>query len=240
MRRRFWGRFNFARRLEWQSVLRLLDPQPTDLVCDVGCGVGTYSHMMARRVRELHGIDVAWASLKRGSGGERPDACIFECANAERLPFRNAVFDAVFSISTFEHLDRDTIALREMKRVMKEGGRAVLTLDGWSSPGYACGPERDAVLRERHIRRLYRLPDAASWLEYSGFTVENAHYLVRSGVSRGFHRLGSRLGYGSSFLFVALFPLLYVLAAASDAVLAAGHDGYVLVVAVRKPPVGRS
>lgn len=47
-------------------------------------------------------------------------------ADAHRLPFRDAVFDAVVSFNTFEHLSDPAQAAGEILRVLKPGGKLVL------------------------------------------------------------------------------------------------------------------
>lgn len=47
-------------------------------------------------------------------------------ADAHRLPFRDAVFEAVVSFNTFEHLHDPQAAAREVLRVLKPGGRILV------------------------------------------------------------------------------------------------------------------
>jgi SAM-dependent methyltransferase len=56
------------------------------------------------------------ASLAAGS------AISFQEANAERLPFADASFDAAFTVTVLEECEAD-LALRELHRVVKPGGR---------------------------------------------------------------------------------------------------------------------
>ncbi len=48
------------------------------------------------------------------------------CAACERLPFQDASFDVVFSHEVLEHVQDDRAACREMARVLRPGGRAVI------------------------------------------------------------------------------------------------------------------
>jgi len=56
--------------------------------------------------------------------------------NLYAIPFRNDVFDAVLSVEVLEHLREPEVALREMFRVLKPGGRLFLVApQGWEEHG---------------------------------------------------------------------------------------------------------
>jgi ubiquinone/menaquinone biosynthesis C-methylase UbiE/uncharacterized protein YbaR (Trm112 family) len=71
-------------------------------------------------------------NLGAGSTQRRPSRCVeveysllrntTAVADAHNLPFKDAVFDAVVSFSTFEHLSDPTVAAKEIYRVLKPGG----------------------------------------------------------------------------------------------------------------------
>ena len=50
----------------------------------------------------------------------------FHCAGAERMPFPDASFDRAFSIGVIHFWPEPVIALRELRRVLKPGGFAIL------------------------------------------------------------------------------------------------------------------
>jgi SAM-dependent methyltransferase len=65
-------------------------------------------------------------------------AGVITCAgDVRRLPFAAASFDVVLSTSTLDHFDRRdeiTIALTELRRVLADGGRLLVTLDNPANP----------------------------------------------------------------------------------------------------------
>jgi SAM-dependent methyltransferase len=68
-----------------------------------------------------------------GAGRLRPDRVHFVAASAERLPFRDDSFDIVTIITVLAFLAEPQIALLEMARVLKPGGRLVIgDLARWS------------------------------------------------------------------------------------------------------------
>jgi len=76
------------------------------------------------------------------------EARLLPCStDVRRLGLRSETFDVVFSPSTLDHFartDQIVLALRELRRVLRPGGRLLLTLDN----------PRNPILRVRH--RLYR------------------------------------------------------------------------------------
>ena len=76
--------------------------------------------------------------MLRVAGGRAPGITWIE-APAEALPFEDRAFDAVLCQFGLMFFDDREIALREMRRVLRPGGRLVLsTWDGAEhSPGYA-------------------------------------------------------------------------------------------------------
>lgn len=72
-------------------------------------------------------IDPRLERLKAVSPG---DNLVIEKADATALPYQDAFFDRVSAISTIEHIpdDGDSLAIRQIARVLKPGGRLVITV----------------------------------------------------------------------------------------------------------------
>ena len=95
-------------------------------VLDVGCGASIlpmYLDRLGHRVVACD-IDLDWDLV-----GQTP--LPYLKADLTHLPFENAQFEAVFCISVIEHLAREqmTAALCELGRVLRTGGRLLLTTD---------------------------------------------------------------------------------------------------------------
>ncbi|HEX5093658.1 MAG TPA: methyltransferase domain-containing protein [Burkholderiales bacterium] len=106
-------------------------------VLDVACGTGVLALAAAARGAAVTGLDMNPGMLAVARR-HRSDVAWRE-GRAESLPFEDASFDAVlcqFGLMFFE--DR-VAALREMRRVLRPGGRLVLAV--WATlaetPGYA-------------------------------------------------------------------------------------------------------
>ena len=77
-------------------------------------------------------------------------------ADATKLPFRNKVFDAVAFLDVLEHIEKDSKAIKEARRVLKPGGVVVITVPAipwiWSKHDSLQGHVRR--YRSRHLRQL--------------------------------------------------------------------------------------
>lgn len=90
------------------------------LALEVGCGSGCNIFALNRMGVMAYGIDIKenlnlWGLMKDK----------FLIADAYRIPFGDNIFDKVFCIAVLEHLKDDTLALLEIRRVLKDKGEVV-------------------------------------------------------------------------------------------------------------------
>lgn len=95
---------------------------------DLGCGVGTMLEMIATEQpqRPLFGIDYAEGAI--GQCRRRVPKAQVAVGSVYRTGFIDEMFSLALSIQTMEHLDRPAIAAREMWRILKPGGVAIVTV----------------------------------------------------------------------------------------------------------------
>ncbi|MGI9053806.1 MAG: methyltransferase domain-containing protein [Ilumatobacteraceae bacterium] len=98
-------------------------------VLDVGCGEGQLTRVAAALagVELSVGIDPTWNQLTVAA--RRAGATGFVRGLADRLPFRDASFDAVVACLVFEHIDAVDEAIAEVARVLGPGGRICFFLN---------------------------------------------------------------------------------------------------------------
>jgi SAM-dependent methyltransferase len=98
-------------------------------VLEVGCGTGLILERLARAARRAEGIDLSPGMLEKA----RARGLTVREASATALPYADAEFDLVVSFKVLAHVPDLALALREMARVCRPGGRVLAELyNPWS------------------------------------------------------------------------------------------------------------
>ncbi|MFE0824724.1 SAM-dependent methyltransferase [Streptomyces sp. NPDC058847] len=99
---------------------------------DVGCGIGGPGvHLAQTAGAEVTGVTVSQEQVKlanqRAAEAGVADRVRFELADAMKLPYAADSFDAAWALESIIHMPDRGQVLREMARVVRPGGRVVLT-----------------------------------------------------------------------------------------------------------------
>jgi tRNA (uracil-5-)-methyltransferase TRM9 len=121
------GHFDATRYKPWPETLEFLTGLPSGaLVLDAGCGNGRNAVAAEELGHTVVGFDVSGAMLQKT---REKCGCGLVQADARQVPFRDGAFDAALSIAVIHHLETESVrldALREMGRVLKPGGLALV------------------------------------------------------------------------------------------------------------------
>ena len=158
-------------------LVELAHVQPTDRVLDVATGTGHTAFAFAPHVREVIATDVTPEMLSEGGetqGGTRTARMWnFESADAHDLPFEDESFDVVTCRRAAHHFADIRRALREMRRVLRPGGR--LVIDDRSVPEDdfvdATLNRLDWLHDHSHVRQ-YRPGEWQSMMQEAGCKIE--------------------------------------------------------------------
>lgn len=143
--------------LRYRTAIELFDDRyrPDLAILEVGAGSGGITEFLNHPVT---GVDIAFART-----AERTTPFLTQVeASADELPFADASYDIVLSLEMLEHVEKDKRAavLREMVRVLRPGGRMIvsfpsdetaITLDVWLNAAYRRKSGRDHPWASEHL-----------------------------------------------------------------------------------------
>lgn len=117
----------------WSDLKLMVEyvPKPTDVVVDIGCGIGRLARVIAPDVGHVHGFDLSSEMVRRAEELLISNATFHVAEGCVLHPLPDASADFVFAYNVFQHLPSHC-ALREylleMLRVCRPGGRIAFTL----------------------------------------------------------------------------------------------------------------
>lgn len=157
---------------EW--AVERLDPLDGARILDAACGAGFGSYSVSEDAGWTVGVDLSVPAVVEAGSLYRRSNLSFAAMDCSRLGFRDALFDAVLSFETIEHVSDDHQYVDEISRVLRPGGRLVLSTPRARFPGEV--PENPFHMREY------------TWDELEELLAPNFRTIVRFG-----RRLGPRL-----------------------------------------------
>jgi SAM-dependent methyltransferase len=94
---------------------------------DAGCGTGYGTHLLSQKSAFTLGIDYAPQALEYARAHFAGERLAFATMNCHRLALADASFDWIISLEVFEHLEEADAFLSECRRVLRPGGRMILS-----------------------------------------------------------------------------------------------------------------
>ncbi len=106
------------------ATVRAIAPEKGEKILDIAAGTGTSAAALAKSGAEVTAVDFSPGMIAEGR--RRHPEIEFVEADAEVLPFGDDEFDAVTISFGLRNVNRPQVALAEMYRVLKPGGRVVI------------------------------------------------------------------------------------------------------------------
>ncbi len=219
---------------EFRELMRQSRLQSSDRVLDLGCGTGTQTIIVGRRVREVVGVDTdpAWierARFYRQGLGDAVDVK-YLLGPVEEQGLEENSFDKVLSFCVIEHIPNYQEVLAELFRVLKPGGELVLSADALQ------GIEDPELLAkhksENSVIQYFRSDSFRACLTEAGFEVEELYPIFRSRYARTSFEHGIRTGFVSGYCRAVVN---YVRLRVHEALCRQRDRGLFLVARCRKP-----
>lgn len=110
---------------EWPFIV-----PPLKDVLDAGCGTGALLEVLAGAGRELVGLDISPVMLDKARNRRAIKGIELYCANAgESWPVADESADVVLALAMLEFVENLDVALDELHRVLRSGGRTLFTVE---------------------------------------------------------------------------------------------------------------
>lgn len=115
-----------------KQILSLLDYIPDAKVVDLGCGNGEFSLKIREQIgcKEIYGVEIWDDAVKKA---KENGLTLIESDLSDELPFEDEFFDIVISNQVLEHLQYPIQFIKEIKRILKNEGVAVISTENLSS-----------------------------------------------------------------------------------------------------------
>ncbi len=128
-----WGRGTATPRMSDPTSIRLRAALKAlgslkggEKVLEVGCGAGQFIRAI-KKIRpelECHGSDISKNALEQAQ--KNSDGVLYTEQRGNNLPFADGVFSAVIIFDVLEHVDNPIAFMREVNRVLRNGGKMYL------------------------------------------------------------------------------------------------------------------
>lgn len=145
-------------------------------VLDLACGTGEFERLLLQESPDqlITGVDISEQMLAIAHQKLKPYPNVsLQLATASDLPFADRSFDVIVSANSFHYFDNPELALKEMKRVVKPGGKVVI-LD-WCKDYFVCRV-CDALLQrfDPAHQQCYTQAEFHHLLNTAGFKIQQA------------------------------------------------------------------
>jgi SAM-dependent methyltransferase len=113
-----------------EMILRAAGDRVRGNILEDGCGVGMYVEHLAPFGGKIYGLEYDFE--RAAEAGQRSPRILN--AAGEHLPYADSSFDLILSHEVLEHVVDDRLAVCEMARVLRSGGRAVIFVPNLGYP----------------------------------------------------------------------------------------------------------
>lgn len=124
------GKSRVDRRIK--RFLEFIGEQDDPTILELGSGAGIFSRHLMNHHSRLIALDISLAFIRRSKEATGEKVHYIQ-GNAEILPFKDGLFDAVFGISVLHHLDLES-TLKEIARLLRKGGTVFFTEPNMLNP----------------------------------------------------------------------------------------------------------
>ena len=191
----------------WMGVVAsCVGKQDLKTILDLGCGTGRFTESLAAHFdAEVVGVDPSEKMLDQARKKLRDQRVRYERGCGEAIPLPNDSVDLIFMSMCFHHFNDPMLAARDCRRVLKEGGTALLRTGIRDRiPFYPYVP----FFPQSHPILETVLPTAAfvrEVFESAEFTTINSDLIIQT-IARDYATYADKLAAGADSVLAQLSP----------------------------------
>jgi SAM-dependent methyltransferase len=214
-------------RIRMSRISSVMGKVDGESVLDAGCGPGLHTQFLCLKGAHVTGVDIDRDKIRSGK-----ETCMrlgmpgagFMLADLRRMPFRAGSFSLVLCSDVLEHIKDDTAAISEFSRVLRPGGRLVITV-----PSKKPGREGKVF---GHVRSGYNTADIEKMVSAEGLRVTKSGYYCGAFGSAAW-KMNRALFSRKLLLALTFYPLF--LLSKMDGMLPKDHGGEGVFTVAEKP-----
>jgi ubiquinone/menaquinone biosynthesis C-methylase UbiE len=171
-------------------------------ILDIGCGRGGFSHYLAHYTdppKQIMACDYSLAALDIAQRKYAHEKIFWKQEDIMALSFPDRFFDTAISCETIEHIPDPAKTIHELYRVLKPGGRLLLTCPNYFNPvGIWCiyrwligKPFTEGG--QPYVNYIL-MPQVYGWIKKAGFKVElfaSSEFIIPARVPKHFYDYGT-------------------------------------------------
>lgn len=153
----------------YKNVAKVLKLQPEDDLLEVACGNGYFLRKYAPHVHSVAGLDLSElmvkSAIKKNKARITEGTAEIVKGDAVQLPWGDNRFSVVTTMGSFTIFPKPLDSLKEMHRVLRPGGRAVIAIE-WNA--------EDGLDHTKHVKKygmkMYTEGEARAMMKEAGFS----------------------------------------------------------------------
>jgi SAM-dependent methyltransferase len=167
----------------YNSVAKILNLRPEDSLLEVACGGGRFLKKYASHVQSIAGLDLSTVQItiakRRLRGRIAAGTAQIVQGDASRLPWDDGSFSVVTTMGSFIGFPKPLESLKEMFRVLRPGGKAVVSIEYNAEDGKDHSKEI-----EKHGMWLWTEDEVRALMKETGFAEISINYDSGFGVPK--------------------------------------------------------
>jgi SAM-dependent methyltransferase len=150
-----------------ESLISSLDIRNNSIILDIGCGVGSNLSLLTLKSSRVLGVDSEIYSLSLAK--KRFSTVPLINGDLQKLPLKSDSIDCILATDILEHVDEDTVGIKEIYRTLRNEGKVIFTVPAF---GFLWGIQDIVGMHKRRYGKKILIKK----LEKEGFNVLRVSY----------------------------------------------------------------